>query len=67
MIAFDLSDHAARRAMAALGGDDDGARERYATVVWCHLIEPGDSVAGRLVAARGATAALEAVLDGAAP
>jgi DNA processing protein len=61
--AFDLSAGAARRALAPTGAyDDDDARERYATAVWCQLIEPGDSVAGRLIAARGAAPALEAVL-----
>ncbi|KAF2412138.1 DNA protecting protein DprA [Microbacterium sp. B35-04] len=64
MTAFDLSAGAARRALAPTGADDDrdDARERYATAVWCQLIEPGDSVAGRLIAARGAAPALEAVL-----
>lgn len=64
MNAFDLSVGAARRALVPTGADDDGgtARERYATAVWCQLIEPGDSVAGRLIAARGAAPALEAVL-----
>lgn len=64
MTAFDLGADAARRALAPLGvhHSADAARERYATAVWCHLIEPGDSVAGRIVAARGAGAALEAVL-----
>jgi DNA processing protein len=62
--AFDLSAGAARHALAAAGSgyDDDTARERYATAVWCHLIEPGDSVAGRLVGARGAIDALEAAI-----
>ena len=66
MTAFDLSAGAARRALAPTGADadadPDAARERYATAVWCQLIEPGDSVAGRLIAARGAAPALEAVL-----
>ncbi|MEV5071399.1 DNA-protecting protein DprA [Microbacterium sp. LMI12-1-1.1] len=64
MTAFDLGADAAGRALAPLGVHQsaDAARERYATAVWCHLIEPGDSVAGRIVAARGAAPALEAVL-----
>ncbi|WP_347975726.1 DNA-processing protein DprA [Microbacterium sp. ProA8] len=63
MTSFDLSAGAARRALAPTGAyDDDDARERYATAVWCQLIEPGDSVAGRLIAAHGAAPALEAVL-----
>jgi DNA processing protein len=62
---FELDAGTARRALAPLGGeyDDDAARERYATAVWCLLIEPGDSVAGRLIAARGAAGALEAMLE----
>ncbi len=68
MIAFDLGADAARRALAPIGGDfaDDAAvQTRYATVVWCCLTEPGDSVAGRIVANRGPVAALEAVFGGA--
>jgi DNA processing protein len=63
--AFDLSTAAARQALAILeeppAGDSDAA-DRYATVVWCHLTEPGDSAAGRVIAARGPSAALEALL-----
>ncbi|MGU3645985.1 DNA-processing protein DprA [Microbacterium sp. C23T] len=68
MIAFDLSADAARRALspAGLEYDADEGRTRYATAVWCQLIEPGDSVAGRIIGARGPVAALEAVLGGAA-
>ena len=69
MTVFDLGVDAARRALAPLGidlSDDDGARTRYATVVWCCLTEPGDSVAGRIVAHRGPVAALEDVFGGAA-
>lgn len=66
MTLFDVSAEAARRALAPLGGDlsDDTVRTRYATVVWCCLTEPGDSVAGRIVAHRGPVEALEAVFDG---
>ena len=69
MTVFDLGVDAARRALAPLGidlSDDDRARTRYATVVWCCLTEPGDSVAGRIVAHRGPVAALEDVFGGAA-
>nr|WP_242061569.1 DNA-processing protein DprA [Microbacterium ureisolvens] len=45
----------------ALGADE--SLERYATAVWSQITEPGDSVAGRIVAARGAVAGLEAVLS----
>jgi len=63
---FDLGADAARRALAPAGVEyeAEAARERYATAVWCQLIEPGDSVAGRIVASRGAAAGLEAVLSG---
>jgi len=63
---FDLSADTARGALASLHGDEsaEAARERYAIAVWCQLIEPGDSVAGRVIAARGPVAALEAVLAG---
>lgn len=63
---IDLSPHVARRALEPLGdfSDDEDAVERYATVVWSQLIEPGDSVAGRLIVGRGASGALTAVLNG---
>ena len=66
MIAFDLSADAARRALSPGGVDYDPveARERYATAVWCQLIEPGDSVAGRIIGARGPVASLEALVAG---
>ena len=68
MTAFDLGAGTARRALAPLGaqGSDEEIRERHATVVWCLLTEPGDSVARRVIAAFGAAAALEAVLGGSA-
>ncbi|MGL4256547.1 MAG: DNA-processing protein DprA, partial [Microbacterium sp.] len=65
MTRFALDPAAARR---ALGGhldaeaDDTAAVDRYATVVWAHLVEPGDGVAGRLVAAHGPIRALEVAL-----
>ncbi|WP_106814123.1 DNA-processing protein DprA [Microbacterium timonense] len=65
----DLTADAARRTLAPLGpapGDDETARRRYATVLWSHATEPGDSVAGRLIAARGPVEALQAVLAGGA-
>lgn len=43
---------------AVAGEDPDAARERYATIVWSHLVEPGDAVAGRLVLAHGWSGAL---------
>jgi DNA processing protein len=67
VIAFDLSADAARRALSPAGVeyDPEEARERYAIAVWCQLIEPGDSVAGRVIGARGPVAGLEAVVAGA--
>lgn len=67
MTRFDLSPQAARRMLGPLipaGADDDAAVERYATVVWCHLVEPGDSVAGRLVAHLGPAGALRIAVTG---
>jgi DNA processing protein len=65
--AFDLSAGAAHRALAPLGLDldDDGARHRHAVAVWCHLVEPGDSAAGRVVAALGPVEALARLAAGA--
>ena len=65
MIGFDLSPETARRSLGrgpGLGEDDDAVVDRYTTVVWGHLVEPGDSVAGRLISERGATGALRAVI-----
>ncbi len=69
MTAFDFSPAAARRSLADLVApellDDEAAiLDRYATVVWNHLTEPGDGVAGYLVATLGPTRALRGVLDG---
>ena len=64
--AFDLSADAARprarRRQARRRRRRCRAVERYATVVWSQLTEPGDGVAGRLIARSGAAPALEAVL-----
>ncbi|MCW3494293.1 DNA-processing protein DprA [Microbacterium sp. SSM24] len=55
-------------ARSALGGHadtsaaDSAVVDRYATVVWSHLVEPGDSVAGRIVASHGPLRGLEIVL-----
>ena len=50
MTALDLTSEGARRGLG-LGGqpqdaDDAAVLERYALVVWSHLTEPGDGVAG---------------------
>lgn len=44
--------------------DDERARRLYATHTWSCLAEPGDGVAGRLVGALGAEAALIEVIRG---
>ena len=44
--------------------DDERARRVFATYVWSWITEPGDGVAGRLVAALGAEAALREVIGG---
>jgi DNA processing protein len=62
-----LDPSAARRALDGVttvaGLDDDAIVERYARVVWNVVTEPGDGVAGRLIAALGAAPAL-AVVEG---
>lgn len=70
MTAIDLSPRAARDALGPLARpseDDIAVAERFATVVWSHLVEPGDSVAGRIVAAHGAAHGLTGVLAGKRP
>ncbi len=44
--------------------DDERARRLFATYVWSWIIEPGDGIAGRLVAALGAEPALREVISG---
>lgn len=65
---FDLSPAAARAALARVADvahlDDGAVVERYAGVVWNTLTEPGDGVAGRLVAGLGAAEALRTLLAG---
>lgn len=68
MTRIDLSVTAARRALGPLGTDpesDDAIVTRYATAVWSHLVEPGDSAAGRLVAGLGAVQALRVIAEAA--
>ncbi|WP_019179134.1 DNA-processing protein DprA [Microbacterium yannicii] len=68
MTDLDLSPTAARHALAIVEEppvDDQAAADRYATVVWCHLTEPGDSAAGKLIASRGAAAGLAALVTAA--
>ena len=44
-------------------GDKSGAAERFARAAWSGITEPGDSVAGFLVSAVGASAALTMLVD----
>lgn len=68
MTPSDVTARDARRLlMPVLGGadlDDHAAIEVYARVVWACLTEPGDGVAGALVAACGAAEALAGVMTG---
>ncbi|MGN8552723.1 UNVERIFIED_CONTAM: DNA-processing protein DprA [Microbacterium sp. SLM126] len=65
MTRFRLDASAARR---ALGGHADASTpdsdilDRYATVVWSHLVEPGDAVAGRIVGSHGPVRGLQVVI-----
>jgi DNA processing protein len=63
-VTFPLTSTHARMALGELADathDADAVAERYATVVWSHLVEPGDSGAGRLTQAHGWRGALEVV------
>lgn len=65
MTRFDLDPTVARRALGpTLGSDDSDAAvlERFATIAWAHLVEPGDSVARRLALTHGAAAALDVAI-----
>jgi DNA processing protein len=57
----------ARRSLERVVGsralDGDELAERYARAAWCQVTEPGDAVAGRLVAAIGARAALHTIRE----
>ncbi|GAA3748575.1 DNA-processing protein DprA [Leifsonia bigeumensis] len=50
------------RAVAGEGLQGDALRERFARAAWTGIVEPGDRVAGVLIAALGAVAALDAVV-----
>lgn len=70
MTRLDLTGATARRLVTGLVSDhvlDDreAVLERRARVVWSHLTEPGDAVAGALIRELGAHAALDALLSGA--
>jgi len=50
----------------AIAGDDlagDALHERFARAAWTGIVEPGDRVAGILIAAMGATRALDAIVS----
>jgi DNA processing protein len=55
------------RAIAGEGLDGEALRARFARAAWTGIVEPGDRVAGALIAALGAAAALEAVVARASP
>ena len=59
LITDELCDRTA--ALRKVSIDDAAHREASARVVWSCLVEPGDGVAGRLIAARGGVGALEAL------
>ena len=65
MSPLDLSPSTARRALGSLlpeGASDAAAVDRFATAMWCHLVEPGDSAAGRLIRRLGAAESLRLVV-----
>ncbi|MBX3090955.1 MAG: DNA-processing protein DprA [Cryobacterium sp.] len=51
------------RAIAGEELDTDGVHERFARAAWTGIVEPGDRVAGILIAAMGATKALDAIVS----
>ncbi|GAA1913524.1 DNA-processing protein DprA [Microbacterium aoyamense] len=67
MTPFDLTPTAARRALAGITDvdhlEDEAAIDRYARAIWSGVGEPGDGVAGELVAALGAPEALARAAD----
>src|SRR5690606_294015 len=63
---FSLKEAEVASHVRAVAGDDldrDGIIERFACAAWSGLAEPGDGVAGGLVAALGAARALEAIIE----
>ncbi len=51
------------RAVSAAELDRDGIEERFARAAWSGIAEPGDRVAGELIAAHGAARALRALVE----
>ena len=64
MSTIDLSERGAGEAVRGIVDPGVDPREAVARAAWSCLAEPGDSVAGRLIAHRGPVAALRAVLEG---
>jgi len=65
MRAFELPMDAIRSLVAALRAgpvDDEAAAEIFARLAWTVIVEPGDQIAGQLLAALGARRALESVI-----
>lgn len=65
MMAFELTAPRARRELGQMVGEvsDADVVTAYARAVWSTLVEPGDGVAGALVAALGAPRALEVAVS----
>jgi DNA processing protein len=64
---LDLSIETAERELAGVRPEGGADAEAYAAVVWSVITEPGDAVAGRVVAATGSAAGLAAVTAGRVP
>lgn len=65
MTVFGLKESEVATHVRAVAGDDlttEQVHERFARAAWSAIIEPGDRVAGELVAAMGAVAALDALI-----
>lgn len=52
------------RARGVRAGDDERSTETFARAAWTGIAEPGDGMAGVLVASLGAVNALNAIIDG---
>lgn len=65
MTVFGLDDDDVRQSVARVGplGDADDVAERFARAAWSGIVEPGDSMAGFLVSAVGASAALTMLVE----
>lgn len=63
MAIFGITEATARPLIAAVAPNGDVDEDRFARAAWSGIAEPGDSIAGMLIAALGASRALEAVLE----